>query len=145
MSSFPPRTILAETASYVLSSRLFFADLNHVPSGLPSDIVKMDLSGNSIRHLKPQQFLMSKDLKLLNLSSNSLQQIETGQKFTYIGNKAGGGAGYDMSPHRVSPRWRVGSGSFHPIQADVFRTGREILSGSFILLQMMLSLSLMSK
>lgn len=81
--------ILAETASYVLSSGLFFADLNHVPSGLPSDIVKMDLSGNGIRHLKPQQFLMSKDLKLLNLSSNSLQHIETGQKFGYVGNKSG--------------------------------------------------------
>ncbi|TWW64609.1 leucine-rich repeat-containing protein 17 isoform X3 [Takifugu flavidus] len=52
-------------------------DLNHVPSGLPIDIVKMDLSGNSIRHLKPQQFLTCKDLKLLNLSRNSLQQIET--------------------------------------------------------------------
>lgn len=88
-SHFPPRTILAETASYVLLSRLFFADLNHVPSGLPSDIVKMDLSGNSIRHLKPQQFLVSKDLKLLNLSSNSLQQIETGQKFRYTVNKSG--------------------------------------------------------
>lgn len=58
----------------------FFVDLNHVPSGLPIDIVKMDLSGNSITHLKPQQFLTCKDLKLLNLSRNSLQQIETGEK-----------------------------------------------------------------
>lgn len=59
---------------------LFSADLDHVPSGLPIDIVKMDLSGNSIGHLKPRQFLMSKDLKLLNLSSNSLQHIDMGKK-----------------------------------------------------------------
>lgn len=81
--------ILAETVSYVLLSRRFFPDLNHVPSGLPSDIVKMDLSGNNIGHLKPQQFLMSKDLKLLNLSSNSLQHIETGQNIGYIWIKSG--------------------------------------------------------
>lgn len=84
-----PRMILAETVSYVLLSRRFFPDLNHVPSGLPSDIVKMDLSGNNIGHLKPQQFLMSKDLKLLNLSSNSLQHIETGQNIGYIWIKSG--------------------------------------------------------
>ncbi|XP_023143011.1 leucine-rich repeat-containing protein 17 [Amphiprion ocellaris] len=52
-------------------------DLNHIPSDLPSDIVKMDLSSNSIKHLRPKQFLLSKDLKLLNLSSNSLHRIDT--------------------------------------------------------------------
>ncbi|KAF7650595.1 hypothetical protein LDENG_00123270 [Lucifuga dentata] len=52
-------------------------DLNHVPSELPSDIVKMDLSANSITHLRPKQFLLAKDLKLLNLSSNSLNHIDT--------------------------------------------------------------------
>ncbi|KAJ0012447.1 hypothetical protein NQD34_016781 [Periophthalmus magnuspinnatus] len=52
-------------------------DLKNVPSDLPSDIVKMDLSRNSIRTLRPKQFLLSKDLKLLNLSSNSLQKIDT--------------------------------------------------------------------
>ncbi|KAM9334691.1 leucine-rich repeat-containing protein 17 [Symphorus nematophorus] len=52
-------------------------DLNGVPADLPSDIVKMDLSRNSIKHLRPKQFLLSKDLKLLNLSSNSLQHIDT--------------------------------------------------------------------
>lgn len=52
-------------------------DLNHIPSDLPSDIVKMDLSSNSIKHLRPKQFLLSKDLKLLNLSSNSLYRIDT--------------------------------------------------------------------
>lgn len=52
-------------------------DLNNIPSDLPSDIVKMDLSQNSIKHLRPKQFLLSKDLKLLNLSSTSLQRIDT--------------------------------------------------------------------
>ncbi|KAG7496217.1 leucine-rich repeat-containing protein 17-like [Solea senegalensis] len=52
-------------------------DLNHIPSDLPSDIVKMDLSSNSVKHLRPKQFLLSKDLKLLNLSSNSLHRIDT--------------------------------------------------------------------
>ncbi|XP_022605404.1 leucine-rich repeat-containing protein 17-like [Seriola dumerili] len=52
-------------------------DLNHIPSDLPSDIVKMDLSSNSIKHLRPKQFLLSKDLKLLNLSGNSLHRVDT--------------------------------------------------------------------
>ncbi|KAK5849291.1 hypothetical protein PBY51_008943 [Eleginops maclovinus] len=52
-------------------------DLNRIPSDLPSDLVKMDLSRNTIKHLRPKQFLLSKDLKLLNLSSNSLQRIDT--------------------------------------------------------------------
>lgn len=52
-------------------------DLSKIPSDLPSDIVKMDLSSNSIKHLRPKQFLLSKDLKLLNLSSNSLHHIDT--------------------------------------------------------------------
>ncbi|XP_034434286.1 leucine-rich repeat-containing protein 17 [Hippoglossus hippoglossus] len=51
--------------------------LDHIPSDLPSDLVKMDLSSNSIKHLRPKQFLLSKDLKLLNLSSNSMQRIDT--------------------------------------------------------------------
>ncbi|XP_078137618.1 leucine-rich repeat-containing protein 17 [Sander vitreus] len=53
-------------------------DLNDMPSGLPSDIVKMDLSWNTIKHLRPKQFLLSKDLKMLNLSGNSLHHIDTG-------------------------------------------------------------------
>ncbi|XP_029318057.1 leucine-rich repeat-containing protein 17 [Cottoperca gobio] len=52
-------------------------DLNNIPSDLPADLVKMDLSRNTIKHLRPKQFLLSKDLKLLNLSSNSLHRIDT--------------------------------------------------------------------
>lgn len=65
--------------------------LSNVPSSLPSDIVKMDLSRNNIQHLSPKQFLLSKDLKLLNLSSNNLRHIDTGgekntETFVPIGN-----------------------------------------------------------
>lgn len=49
-----------------------------MPADLPSDIVKLDLSRNNIRQLRPKQFLLSKDLKLLNLSSNNLHNIDTG-------------------------------------------------------------------
>ncbi|XP_071769961.2 leucine-rich repeat-containing protein 17 [Centroberyx gerrardi] len=52
-------------------------ELKNIPSDLPSDIVKMDLSSNSIKQLRPKQFLLAKDLKLLNLSSNSLALIDT--------------------------------------------------------------------
>ncbi|CAN9508236.1 unnamed protein product [Ophioblennius macclurei] len=51
-------------------------DLNNIPTDLPSDIVKMDLSRNGIKQLKPKQFLLSKDLKMLNLSGNNLQNID---------------------------------------------------------------------
>ncbi|XP_010893448.1 leucine-rich repeat-containing protein 17 isoform X1 [Esox lucius] len=52
-------------------------ELKNIPSDLPSDIVKMDLSRNSITHLRPNEFVAARDLKLLNLSSNSLDQIAT--------------------------------------------------------------------
>ncbi|XP_035282097.1 leucine-rich repeat-containing protein 17 [Anguilla anguilla] len=52
-------------------------DLKNVPADLPSDIVKMDLSKNSIRQLKAKEFVAAKDLKLLNLSSNNLDRIDT--------------------------------------------------------------------
>ncbi|KAL0967225.1 hypothetical protein UPYG_G00249420 [Umbra pygmaea] len=50
-------------------------ELKNIPSDIPSDIVKMDLSSNSINHLRPKEFVAARDLKLLNLSSNSLDQI----------------------------------------------------------------------
>lgn len=52
-------------------------DLTYVPADIPPDIVKMDLSQNSIQRLKPQDFVTAKDLKTLNLSSNYLEHIDT--------------------------------------------------------------------
>ncbi|XP_045578437.1 leucine-rich repeat-containing protein 17 isoform X1 [Salmo salar] len=52
-------------------------ELKNIPSSLPSDIVRMDLSSNSITQLRPKEFVAARDLKLLNLSSNNLDQIDT--------------------------------------------------------------------
>ncbi|MBN3298356.1 LRC17 protein, partial [Amia calva] len=52
-------------------------DLKNVPAAIPSDIVKIDLSGNRIKQLKSKEFTDVKDLKLLNLSSNNLDYIDT--------------------------------------------------------------------
>ncbi|KAM4615515.1 leucine-rich repeat-containing protein 17 [Polymixia lowei] len=52
-------------------------DLKNIPSDLPSDIVKLDLSGNRITRLNPKLFLFAKNLKLLNLSGNTLDRIDT--------------------------------------------------------------------
>ncbi|KAK5621082.1 hypothetical protein CRENBAI_014303 [Crenichthys baileyi] len=51
--------------------------LNHIPPELPLEMVGLDMSNNIVKHLRPKQFLQSKELKLLNLSSNNLQHIDT--------------------------------------------------------------------
>lgn len=43
------------------------------------NIISLDLSFNNITKLKPKEFVKSKDLKLLNLSSNGLEVINTGK------------------------------------------------------------------
>ncbi|XP_073694377.1 leucine-rich repeat-containing protein 17 [Garra rufa] len=52
-------------------------DLKTVPADIPLDIVRLDLSRNSIKQLRPKEFVSVKDLKLLNLSGNSLESIDT--------------------------------------------------------------------
>ncbi|XP_077090364.1 leucine-rich repeat-containing protein 17 [Siphateles boraxobius] len=51
-------------------------DLKTVPADIPLDIVKLDLSRNNIKQLRPKGFVSIKDLKLLNLSGNSLESID---------------------------------------------------------------------
>ncbi|CAL8318551.1 unnamed protein product [Lota lota] len=51
-------------------------DMKSVPANLPSDLFKLDLSGNRIQHLTPRHFLFAKDLKHLNLSNNGLKRID---------------------------------------------------------------------
>ncbi|XP_015243764.1 PREDICTED: leucine-rich repeat-containing protein 17-like [Cyprinodon variegatus] len=51
--------------------------LNRMPPEMPLDLVGIDMSNNIIKHLRPKQFLLSKELKLLNLSSNKLEKIDT--------------------------------------------------------------------
>lgn len=55
------------------------ADLKTVPADIPLDIVRLDLSKNNIKQLRPKKFVTVKDLKLLNLSGNSLEGIHTGE------------------------------------------------------------------
>lgn len=52
-------------------------ELKTVPADIPVDIVRLDLSKNNIKQLRPKEFVPVKDLKLLNLSGNSLERIDT--------------------------------------------------------------------
>ncbi|XP_027889996.1 leucine-rich repeat-containing protein 17-like [Xiphophorus couchianus] len=52
--------------------------LTEVPSGIPDNVVRVDLSLNKIHHLKPRDFQGAKSLRILNLSSNDMQRIDTG-------------------------------------------------------------------
>ncbi|KAM9854635.1 leucine-rich repeat-containing protein 17-like [Aulostomus maculatus] len=59
------------------SNRGMFISLTEVPVGIPEDVVRIDLSHNSIRHLKARSFQGLRSLKSLNLSSNHMEHIET--------------------------------------------------------------------
>ncbi|KAF7224645.1 leucine-rich repeat-containing protein 17 [Nothobranchius furzeri] len=52
--------------------------LTQVPSGIPEDVVQVNLSHNSIRHLKPRDFQGVRSLRVLNLSNNNMEHIDTG-------------------------------------------------------------------
>lgn len=51
--------------------------LTEVPTGIPDDVVHLDLSHNAIRHLKAKEFQSAKSLKTLNLSSNNMEHLDT--------------------------------------------------------------------
>ncbi|KAM6437556.1 leucine-rich repeat-containing protein 17 [Liasis olivaceus] len=51
-------------------------DLKKVPSNIPPDTVKLDLSNNKITLLRPKEFEEIDDLKVLNLSSNGIIHID---------------------------------------------------------------------
>ncbi|XP_026167045.1 leucine-rich repeat-containing protein 17-like [Mastacembelus armatus] len=55
--------------------------LTEVPTGIPEDVVHVDLSHNSIRHLKARDFQGARSLRTLNLSSNSMERIDTASLF----------------------------------------------------------------
>ncbi|XP_017278565.1 leucine-rich repeat-containing protein 17 [Kryptolebias marmoratus] len=52
--------------------------LPQVPSGILEDAVQVDLSHNSIRHLKSRDFQGARSLRVLNLSSNNMEHLDTG-------------------------------------------------------------------
>uniref|UniRef100_A0A8D0H680 Leucine-rich repeat-containing protein 17 n=1 Tax=Sphenodon punctatus TaxID=8508 RepID=A0A8D0H680_SPHPU len=51
-------------------------ELKNVPGNIPPDIVKLDLSNNKIKQLKPKEFEDIHELKILNLSSNGIVHID---------------------------------------------------------------------
>ncbi|TKS73323.1 Leucine-rich repeat-containing protein 17 p37NB [Collichthys lucidus] len=51
--------------------------LTEVPTGIPEDVVHIDLSYNSISHLKPRDFLGAKSLRTLNISNNNMEHMDT--------------------------------------------------------------------
>ncbi|KAF6735622.1 Leucine-rich repeat-containing protein 17 [Oryzias melastigma] len=55
--------------------------LTEVPSGIPDDVVEVDLSHNLIRRLRLKDFLGASGLRILNLSSNSMEHIDHGSLF----------------------------------------------------------------
>eukprot|EP00064_Thunnus_orientalis_P012534 superscaffoldBa00001936_g12569 len=51
--------------------------LTEVPTGIPEDVVHIDLSHNSISHLRARDFHGARSLRTLNLSNNNMEHIET--------------------------------------------------------------------
>lgn len=52
--------------------------LTEVPTGIPEDVVHIDLSYNSIRHLRAKDFHGARSLRTLNFSSNDMEHMDTG-------------------------------------------------------------------
>ncbi|GLD60275.1 leucine-rich repeat-containing protein 17-like protein [Lates japonicus] len=51
--------------------------LTEVPAGIPDDVVHIDLSYNSIRHLRARDFQGARSLRTLILSNNYMEHIDT--------------------------------------------------------------------
>lgn len=52
--------------------------LTEVPMGIPEDVVHIDLSYNSIRHLRAKDFHRARSLRTLNFSNNNMEHMDTG-------------------------------------------------------------------
>lgn len=52
--------------------------LNEVPTGIPEDVVHIDLSYNSIRQLRAKDFHGARSLRTLNFSNNNMEHMDTG-------------------------------------------------------------------
>ncbi|XP_070686448.1 leucine-rich repeat-containing protein 17-like [Pempheris klunzingeri] len=51
--------------------------LTEVPTGIPEDVVHIDLSHNSIHHLRARDFQGARSLRTLNFSKNNMEHIDT--------------------------------------------------------------------
>lgn len=49
-----------------------------MPTGIPEDVVHIDLSYNSIHHLKAKDFQGARNLRTLNVSNNNMEHMDTG-------------------------------------------------------------------
>ncbi|XP_073328849.1 leucine-rich repeat-containing protein 17-like [Pagrus major] len=55
--------------------------LTEVPTGIPDEVVHLDLSQNSIRHLRAKDFQGARSLRTLNFSNNNIEQIDKGSLY----------------------------------------------------------------
>ncbi|XP_022610108.1 leucine-rich repeat-containing protein 17-like [Seriola dumerili] len=55
--------------------------LTEVPIGIPEDVVHLDLSHNSIHHLRARDFQSARSLRTLNISNNNMEHIDTASLF----------------------------------------------------------------
>ncbi|KAM8750796.1 leucine-rich repeat-containing protein 17-like [Acanthopagrus schlegelii] len=55
--------------------------LTEVPTGIPEEVVHLDLSQNSIRHLKAKDFQGARSLRTLNFSNNNMEQFDKGSLY----------------------------------------------------------------
>lgn len=74
------RTTDALEAGHSISSSSLRSGLLEVPRGIPEDVVHIDLSFNSIRHLKAKDFQGARSLRTLNVSNNNMERMDTGVK-----------------------------------------------------------------
>lgn len=72
------RRALALEAGHSISSSSLRSGLAEVPTGIPEDVVHIDLSYNSIRHLKAKDFQGARSLRTLNVSYNNMERMDTG-------------------------------------------------------------------
>lgn len=61
-----------------LTLSVLFLGLTEVPTGITEDVVHIDMSHNSIRHLKARDFQEARSLRSLNISHNNMERIDTG-------------------------------------------------------------------
>lgn len=64
-------------APYTTPSSLCLG-LTEVPTGIPEDVVHIDLSHNSISHLRARDFHGARSLRTLNVSNNNMEHMDTG-------------------------------------------------------------------
>lgn len=76
---FSFRSLIRNRSQKTKLRTLHLPELKKVPSSIPPDIVKLDMSYNKISQLRPKEFEDVHELKKLNLSSNGIEFIDPGK------------------------------------------------------------------